>query len=81
MLRDYIKAAMSKAVYDILEDKSYYGEIPGFNGLFSNESTLEECRNELEDTLEDWILLSISKHLPLPVIDGIELVVQETEDA
>ena len=81
MLRNYINAALGKAVYDILEDKTYYGEIPGFSGLFSNESTLEECRNELEDTLEDWILLSISKHLPLPVIDGIELVVQETEDA
>ncbi|MEO8514654.1 MAG: type II toxin-antitoxin system HicB family antitoxin [Ignavibacteria bacterium] len=81
MLREYIKAAMSKAVYDILEDKTYYGEIPDFKGLFANESNLEECRNELEDTLEDWILLSISKHLPLPVVDGIELKVEETADA
>jgi predicted RNase H-like HicB family nuclease len=81
MLREYIKAAMSKAEYNILEDKTFYGEIPGFSGLFSNETTLEECRNELQDTLEDWILLSISKHLPLPTIDGIELKVEETIDA
>ncbi len=81
MLKEYISAAMNKAKYDILEDKTYYGEIPEFKGLFANESNLEECRNELEDTLEDWILLSISKHLPLPVIDGIELKVEETADA
>ncbi len=81
MLTEYLNAAMSKAKYEILEDKTYYGEIPGFQGLYANESILEECRNELEDTLEDWILLSISKHMPLPVIDGIELKVEETLDA
>ncbi len=81
MLTEYIKAALRKAKYEILEDKSYYGEIPGFEGLYSNESSLEDCRNELEKTLEDWILLSISKNLPLPVVDDIELKVKETADA
>lgn len=81
MLKEYINAAMIKARYEILEDKSFFGEIPDFNGLYANEPNLEECRNELEDTLEDWILLSISKHLPLPIIDGIELKVEETADA
>lgn len=78
MLKDYIQAAMTKANYVILEDKSYHGEIPEFKGLYANETNLEECMNELEETLEDWILLSVSKHLPLPVIDGIELKVEET---
>ena len=40
MLREYINAAMGKAVYDILEDKTYYGEIPDFKGLFANESNI-----------------------------------------
>jgi predicted RNase H-like HicB family nuclease len=69
MLKDYIQAAMTKANYEILEDKSYHGEIPEFKGLYANEVNLEECRNELEDSLEDWILLSISKDLPLPVLN------------
>lgn len=73
MLTEYIRAAMQKAKYEILEDKSFYGEIPGFSGLYANESSLEECRNELERTLEDWILLSISKNLPLPRLGKIQL--------
>lgn len=82
MITEYINAAMGKAKYEILEeDKTYYGEIPGFEGLYANELALEECRNELEDTLEDWILLSISKNLPLPAIDGIELKLPEEVDA
>ena len=28
--------------------------------------TLEECRNNLRDTVEGWILLSIQKGLPIP---------------
>lgn len=81
MLTDYIKAALSRASYEILEDKTFYGEIAGFQGLYANEKSLEECRNELEQALEDWILISVSKHLPLPVIDGKELKVVETADA
>ena len=44
--------------YEILpDDNSFYGHIPGFDGLYANAETLERCREELEDTLEDWILL------------------------
>ena len=82
MLTDYISAAMHTAKYEILEDdKSYYGEIPGFEGLYANAPTLEQCRDELEEVLEEWILLSVSKNLPIPTVDGIQLKVKETMDA
>ena len=79
MLTEYVQAALKRAHYEILpDDGSYYGEIPEFKGVYSNASTLEECRNELREVLEDWILISISHHLPLPVIDHIEIKVKET---
>ena len=64
MLCQYIGAAMRRAQYEILsDDESYYGEIPGFDGVFANAETLEACREQLEEVLEDWILLGISEHL------------------
>ncbi len=67
MLKDYIRASMRKARYEILpDDGSFYGEIPGFNGVFANADTLEACRDELEEVLEGWILLRVSLHMPLP---------------
>jgi predicted RNase H-like HicB family nuclease len=81
MLKEYIAAALKKAKYEILEDNTFYGEIEEFKGLYSNEPNLEDCRNELEKTLEDWILISVSKNLPLPIVDGIQLKVQETTNA
>ena len=74
MITSYIRAAMGRARYEILpDDGSYYGEIPGFDGVYANGSTLEGCRDELEDVLEEWILVRVSRHLALPVVDGLEL--------
>jgi predicted RNase H-like HicB family nuclease len=78
MLTDYIRAAMRKARYEILpDDGTFYGEIPGFDGVYANAHTLERCREELEEILEEWILLRVFKHLPLPTADGIDLTIKE----
>jgi predicted RNase H-like HicB family nuclease len=78
MLTEYIQAALKKAKYEILaDDGSFFGTIDGFKGVWANAKTLEECRTELREVLEDWLLISISHHLPIPVVDGIELKVKE----
>jgi len=78
MLTDYIRAAMRKASYEILsDDGTFYAEIPGFDGVYANADTLESCREELEEILEEWILLRVFKHLPLPAVDGIDLTIKE----
>jgi predicted RNase H-like HicB family nuclease len=74
MLTDYIRAAMRHAQYEIIEDDgTFYGHIPGCVGLWANEPTLEECRDELQSALEDWLLLGLRLGHPLPVFDGIDL--------
>ena len=78
MLTKYIRAAMGKARYEILpDDGTFYGEIVGFNGVYTNADTLEACRDQLEEVLEGWILLRVSLHFPLPPVDGIELTIGE----
>lgn len=70
MLKNYIRAALSKARYEILpDDSTFYGEIPGFEGVFANAETLEACREELEEVLEGWILLRVSLHFSLPSLN------------
>jgi predicted RNase H-like HicB family nuclease len=77
MLLEYIRAAMRRAKYEILpDDGSYYGEIPDFQGVYANADTLEGCREELQEVLEEWILFRVSRNLPLPIVDSIELVVK-----
>jgi predicted RNase H-like HicB family nuclease len=78
MLTEYIEAAMKKAKYEILsDDNTIYGYIPGFDGVYANTEDLETCRGELKEVLEEWIMLGISRHLSLPVVDGLKLAVEE----
>jgi predicted RNase H-like HicB family nuclease len=82
MLVQYLRAAMHPARYEILEDDgSFFGEIPECRGVHANACTLEECRETLEEVLEEWILLRASRDLPLPTIDGVELNVKEGDAA
>ena len=76
MLTAYIQAAMRRATYEILADGSFYGEIPGFQGVWANASTLEACRGELQDVLEGWILLGLRMGHTLPIVEGITLAEQ-----
>ena len=79
MVREYIAAAMAKAEYKIYEeDSSFYGEIPGFQGVYSIAETLEECRTILEEVLEEWLLFSISRGFDVPVVDGLDINVKVT---
>lgn len=73
MLTRYIHAAMGHAKYEVLEDGTFYGEIPEAQGVWANDDTLEACREELQSALEDWIMFSLANNLPIPQINGIEL--------
>jgi predicted RNase H-like HicB family nuclease len=78
MLSRYISSAIKKARYEILKDNgSFYGEIPGFKGVYSNAKTLEGCREELEEVLEEWLFLRISRNLSIPNVNGAKLVIKE----
>ncbi len=78
MLTDYIRAAMRHAQYELLpEDSTYYGSIPGFQGGWANAPTLEACRDELQEVLEDWLLLALRQGHRLPVVDGLDLNVKD----
>ena len=77
MLTDYIKASLKGAEYKKLEDGSWYAEIPEFKGVWANAESVEECRNELREVLEEWIILKIRDGDPLPIIDGLEIKIEE----
>jgi len=78
MLSAYINAALRKARYEILpEQEGYFGSIDGLQGVWAQAKTLEACREELREVLEDWIVLGLRKGHSLPVIDGIALAAEE----
>ncbi|HHV07311.1 MAG TPA: type II toxin-antitoxin system HicB family antitoxin [Firmicutes bacterium] len=57
ILSGFVEAAMGEAKYRILTDGSIYGEIPSCPGVWANENSLEECREVLQEVLEEWLIL------------------------
>ncbi len=74
MIVEYINEALKKAKYEIInDDEPYYGEIPDIDGVWATGKNLEECREQLKETLDEWLILSFKKNLPIPQINGIDL--------
>ncbi|KCZ71982.1 hypothetical protein ANME2D_01992, partial [Candidatus Methanoperedens nitroreducens] len=64
MILEYINAALEKAKYEIIEDdEPYYGEVQELKGVWATGKTLEECRRNLAETIEGWIILTHFPHI------------------
>jgi predicted RNase H-like HicB family nuclease len=70
MINEYVQAALELAHYEIIEDEEpYYGEIPQLQGVWATGKTLEECRRNLAETIDGWILVRNGKNLEIPAIN------------
>jgi len=74
MLAHFLDVAMEMAQYEIIEDDaSYWGAIPGLQGVWAKHQTLAGCQRELREALSDWIALRLRLGLEIPEIAAINL--------
>ncbi len=74
MIHEYIQAALDLAHYEMIEDEEpFYGEIGILQGVWATGKTLEECRRNLAETIEGWILVRIQNNLDIPKIKGLSV--------
>jgi predicted RNase H-like HicB family nuclease len=74
MLAHFLDVAMEMATYEIIEDDaSYWGEIPGLQGVWARHQSLAGCQRELREALSDWIALRLRLGLEIPEIARINL--------
>lgn len=66
MLTEYIYQKLNQAKYKIINDGSYFGEIPELQGVWASEKTLEKCRETLREVLEEWLILKLKDGDKIP---------------
>lgn len=81
MIQDYLNASLRKANYKRLERGEWFAEIPGYEGVWATGVTVEECRHELMEVWEEWLILKIRDGDPIPDAEGIEIKVKNEEVA
>lgn len=70
MLAEYINKAIEEAEFERMENGRHFGSVSKFKGLWAEGETAEDCRHELAEALESWILLAIKFRDPIPVLPG-----------
>ena len=58
-LTDYIHPVMRLAHFEIMENGRFCGSIPGFQGVWSEGATLEECRDEMVEAMDGWLIVKM----------------------
>jgi predicted RNase H-like HicB family nuclease len=81
MIIEYCHKAIGKAEYRKLEDGTWFAEIPGFKGVWANGESVEECRKELIDVLEEWLVLKLRDKDPIPTVDGLTIEIRDVAAA
>lgn len=78
MIQEYLRAAMQEARYELIEDEEpYYGEVPTLQGVWATGRTLEECRRNLQDVVDGWLLVRIARRMQIPALGDVELKLPE----
>lgn len=69
MLIEFFENYIEKAKYELIDNgKTYYGEIPQLKGVWTTGKTLEECRKNLLETLEGWVIVRLKNNLSIPKV-------------
>ena len=66
MLTEFLDKQLKKAKFKTLKDGTCFGSIVGFPGVWANGTTLNICKKELREILEEWFLLKVRNKERVP---------------
>jgi len=81
LFRRYIQAALRKAKYSYDDEtKSFVAVVEELPLCWGQGDTHEEAREELENVIEGWVLLSIQRGEKLPSIDNVAMIIPHKKE-
>jgi len=75
MLTTYIANALRRAHYEVVDDM-FCATVPGLRGVIATATTVEECRAQLAEVIEAWVLVRVAQGLKVPAIGGATVQVK-----
>ena len=70
MISRYIERALERARYELLPDGTFAATVRGLRGVVATGATLEACRRDLAEVVEEWLLVRVARGLDVPTLDG-----------
>lgn len=66
MISKYISEALHRAQYRIVDGGVFCGTVAGLPGVIATGKTLEICRDQLVEVIEEWLLVRVARGLRIP---------------
>ena len=76
MISKYVAKALERAVYTRIDRGQWSATVRGLRGVIAVGAGVEECRRELAEIVEEWVLVRIARHLPVPRLGGVTIRVR-----
>lgn len=77
MFSEYIEAALRRAKYETLENGTYMATVDGLQGVIATGETIEACRVDLIEVIEELITIRLQRGLGIPALDGFMISVSQ----
>jgi predicted RNase H-like HicB family nuclease len=71
MITKYIAKALARAVYEPIEKGAFGATVRGLRGVLATGFSVEQCRQNLAEVVEEWLLVRVAQHLPIPRLGGV----------
>ncbi|MBM4061573.1 MAG: type II toxin-antitoxin system HicB family antitoxin [Planctomycetes bacterium] len=65
MISHYLGEALRRARYEPA-DGGFLATVRGLRGVVAHGQTLEACRAQLSEVVEEWVLVRVARGLPVP---------------
>ena len=76
MISRYVERALERAQYRLFDDGTFSATVRGLRGVIATGTSLEACRRDLAEVVEEWVLVRIARRLNVPALDGVTLSVR-----
>ena len=58
------------------EDDTYVAEVPSLQGVLGPGATLESCRANLAEVVEEWVLVRVARGLSVPPLGDVTVAIK-----
>jgi predicted RNase H-like HicB family nuclease len=66
VITNYISEALHRARYSVVDRGVFCATVPGLSGVIATAESLEACRDQLAEVVEEWVLVRVSRGLSVP---------------
>ena len=64
MISQYVASALERAHYRSIDNGTFAATVRGLKGVVATGTSLEACRRDLVEVIEEWVLVRVARGLP-----------------